>query len=74
MTMYEEPPIVDLDELLEEQEDADDRATRTQLALVTAGGILGIAGMLTVLVVTAPGWLQLVRIIAALTNPDQATP
>ena len=72
--MYEEPPIVDLDEILDEQEEAEARATRTQLLLVVAGGIVGIAGLLTVLVVTAPSWLQLVRVVAALTNPDGATP
>ncbi len=72
--MYEEPPIVDLDELLDEQEEAEARATRTQLLLVVAGGVVGLAGLLTVLVVTAPSWLQLVRVIAALTSPDNATP
>ncbi len=72
--MHEEPPIVDLDEILDEQEEAEARATRTQLLLVVAGGVVAIAGILTVLVVTAPGWLQLVRVIAALTTPETATP
>ncbi len=72
--MYEEPPIVDLDEILDEQEEAEARATRTQLILVVAGGVVAIAGFLTVLVVTAPSWLQLVRVIAALTGPDSASP
>jgi hypothetical protein len=74
MMLYDEPPVVDLDEILDEQEEAEARATRTQLLLVVAGGVVGIAGLLTVLVVTAPSWLQLVRLIAALTNPDGATP
>jgi hypothetical protein len=74
MTLFEEPPIVDLDELLDEQEEAEARATRTQLILVVAGGLVGLAGLLTVLVVTAPSWLQLVRVIAALTSPDGGTP
>ena len=74
MMLHEEPPVVDLDEILDEQEEAEGRATRTQLLLVVAGGIVGIAGLLTVLVVTAPSWLQLVRLIAALTNPDSSTP
>lgn len=74
MMLHEEPPVVDLDEILDEQEEAEARATRTQLLLVVAGGIVGIAGLLTVLVVTAPSWLQLVRLIAALTNPDSSTP
>lgn len=67
--MYEEPPIVDIDEILDEQEEAEARATRMQLLLVVAGGIVGTAGLLTVLVLTAPSWLQLVRLIAALTTP-----
>ena len=71
--MYEEPPIVDLDEILDEQEEAEARATRTQLMLVVAGAIVGIAGLLTLLVVTAPSWLQLLRVIVALTTPDDAT-
>jgi len=70
MTLYEEPPIVDIDEILDEQEEAEARATRTQLHLVVAGGIVAIVGLLTVLVVTAPSWLQLVRVIAALTSQD----
>jgi hypothetical protein len=74
MMLYDEPPVVDLDEILDEQEEAEARATRTQLLLVVAGGVVGIAGLLTVLVVTAPSWLQLVRLIAALTNPESATP
>jgi hypothetical protein len=74
MMLYDQPPVVDLDEILDEQEEAEARATRTQLLLVVAGGVVGIAGLLTVLVVTAPSWLQLVRLIAALTNPDSATP
>ncbi len=71
----EEPPIVDLDEILDEQEEAEAaRATRGQIVLVAVGGAIGIAGLLTLLVVAAPSWLQLVRIIAALTSSDGATP
>jgi hypothetical protein len=69
MTMYEEPPIVDLDEILDEQDEAEARATRTQLLLVLGGGALGVAGLLGVMVITAPSWIALVRIIAALTSP-----
>jgi hypothetical protein len=69
MTMYEEPPIVDIDEILDEQDEAEARATRTQLLLVLGGGAVGVAGLLTLLVVTAPSWIALVRIIAALTSP-----
>ncbi len=70
MTMHEEPQIVDLDELLGEQDEAGARATRGQLILVVAGGVVAVAGLLTVLVVTAPGWLELVRVIVALSNRD----
>lgn len=74
MTMYEELPIVDIDELLDEQDEAEARATRTQVLLVVIGSIVGTAGLLGVLVVTAPSWIQLVRVIAALTSPDSSTP
>lgn len=72
--MYEGPPIVDMDEILDEQDEAEARATRTQILLVVVGGALGVAGLLGVLVVTAPSWIQLVRVIAALTSPDGLTP
>ncbi len=68
--MYEEPPIVDIDEILDEEDAAEVRATRTQVLLVVVGGAVGIAGLLTLLVLTAPSWLQLVRVIAALTSPS----
>ena len=61
MTAYEEPPIVDLDELLDEQQEHDARATRTQWVLVVVGGAVGLAGILTLLVVTTPVVLDVVR-------------
>jgi hypothetical protein len=61
MTAYEEPPIVDLDELLDEQEEHDARATRTQWVLVVVGSAVGLAGILTLLVVTTPVVLDVVR-------------
>lgn len=61
MTAYEEPPIVDLDELLDEQEEHDARATRTQWVLVVVGSTVGLAGILTLLVVTTPVVLDVVR-------------
>ena len=60
MTLYEEPPIVDLDELLDEQEEQDAGATRAQWALVVVGGIVGVAGLLTVLGAAAPAIIDLV--------------
>ena len=61
MTAYEEPPIVDLDELLDEQEEHDARATRNQWVLVVVGSVVGLAGILTLLVVTTPVVLDVVR-------------
>jgi hypothetical protein len=60
MTGYQEPPIVDLDELLDEQQAHDAAATRTQWALVVVGGVVGIGGLLAVLVATAPAIIDLV--------------
>jgi hypothetical protein len=60
MTLYEQPPIVDLDELLDEQEDQAQGATRAQWALVVVGGVAGIAGLLAVLVAAAPAIIDLV--------------
>ncbi|MEO8261934.1 MAG: hypothetical protein ABI566_05125 [Pseudolysinimonas sp.] len=61
MSVYEEPPIVDLDELLDEQEAHATHGTRTQWTLVVVGGIVGITGILTLLVVTTPVALDVVR-------------
>ncbi|CAN5405681.1 hypothetical protein BH09ACT4_BH09ACT4_15670 [soil metagenome] len=58
MMLFEEPPIVDLHEILDEQEAHEAHATRAQWALVVVGGIVGIAGLLAVLVVTAPALLD----------------
>ena len=59
MTLYEEPPIVDLDEILDESEAHDSRATALQWILIIVGGVVGIAGLLTVLVVATPAFLDL---------------
>ena len=66
MTMYEEPPIVDLDELLNEEQEEDARGTRIQWALVAVGGVVGIAGLLTVLVAAAPAVIDLVAWISSI--------
>jgi hypothetical protein len=60
MTLYEEPPIVDLDELLDEQEPHRTDGTRTQWVLVAVGAAVGIAGLLALLVTVAPAILDLV--------------
>jgi hypothetical protein len=59
MSVYEEPPIVDLDELLDEQDEHATHGTRTQWTLVIVGGIVGIAGLLAVLVTAAPAFIDL---------------
>jgi len=59
MSVYEEPPIVDLDELLDEQQAHATHGTPTQWTLVVVGGIVGIAGLLTVLVTAAPAIIDL---------------
>ena len=60
MTVYEEPTIVDLDEILDEQEGEAARVTRIQWVLLVGGGIVGIAGLLAVLVAVAPALIDLV--------------
>ena len=60
MTLHDEPPIVDIDELLREQEEHEGRATRIQWALVVIGGVVGITGSLAALVIAAPAILDLV--------------
>lgn len=65
MTLHEEPPIVDLDELLREQEEHEGRATRKQWTLVIVGGVVGVAGLLAVLVAVEPAIIDLVTWIAS---------
>jgi len=60
MTPHEDPPLVDLDDILDEVDADDARVTRTQWLLVLVGGIASIAGLLALLVATAPALLDLV--------------
>ena len=60
MTVFQEPPLVDLDEILDEEEAAPTRVRPAAWVLLALGGIIGIAGLLTVLVVTAPALIDLV--------------
>lgn len=60
MTLHEEPPVVDLDELLDEQTDEHSGATATQWVLVVIGGVVGIAGLLATLVAVSPAIIDLV--------------
>jgi hypothetical protein len=60
LPLHEEPPIVDLDELLDVQLDLALGSTRAQWALVVVGGVAGIAGLLAVLVAAAPAIVDLV--------------
>jgi hypothetical protein len=66
MTVFEEPPIVDLHEILDEQEAEAARISRTQLLLVVGGGIVGVVGLLAVLVAAAPALIDLVGWITSL--------
>jgi len=68
MTSTEDPPVVGLEDLLDDQEEADTRATARQWLLVVAGGAVGIAGLLGLLVATAPVVLELVDVIAQFTR------
>jgi hypothetical protein len=74
MTMHDEPPMVDLDEILDERDTEGTRVTGGQLALVLVGGLVGAAGLLTLLVVTAPVLLELVQAIHTLTELGTLTP
>lgn len=66
MTLFEQPPIVDLHDILDEVEADDARPTRIQWVLLVVAGILGVAGLLTVLAVTAPAILDVVSWITSI--------
>lgn len=66
MTLFEQPPIVDLDDILEEVEADDALPTRIQWVLLVVAGIIGVAGLLTVLVVTVPALLDVVSWITSI--------
>ena len=67
MTLHDEPPVVDLDDILRDQEEQESaRVTPVQWALVIGGGILGVAGLLITLVVVAPAVLELVSWITSI--------
>jgi hypothetical protein len=66
VTLHEEPPIVDLDEILVDQEEQGTAASGAQWALVIVGGIVGVAGLLAVLAVTAPAIVDLVSWIGSI--------
>ena len=66
MTLYEEPPLVDLTEILDETEPHTQGTTALQWTLIVVGGLVGVAGMLTLLVLTAPALLELVSWIGSI--------
>jgi hypothetical protein len=66
MTVSQEPPLVDLDEILDEEEAVPARVGPAVWVLVAIGGVIGIAGLLTVLVVSAPAVLDLATWISAI--------
>ena len=66
MTLHEQPPIVDLDEILDEVDAEHARVTGMQWLLIVAGGVIGVAGLLAVLVVAAPAVLDLATWISSI--------
>ena len=66
MLHEEEPRTVDLDEILGDQEEQRSSASAGQWALVIVGGIVGVAGLLAVLAVTAPAIVDLVSWIGSI--------
>jgi hypothetical protein len=60
MTVSHEPPLVDLHDILDEQEAEAARPSGAQWLLLIGAGAAGIAGLLAVLVTTAPALLDLV--------------
>jgi hypothetical protein len=74
MTLHDEPPIVDLDEILDERETDASRITGGQWALVIGGGVIGIAGLLSLLVVIAPVVVELVQALHTISQVGSVTP
>jgi hypothetical protein len=74
MTLHEEPPIVDLDDILDEQDTDAARVTAGQWTLVVVGGVVGIAGLLTLLAVAAPILVNIVDLIHTLSEVGTLTP
>ncbi|MGN6501350.1 MAG: hypothetical protein ACTHKX_00400 [Pseudolysinimonas sp.] len=66
MTLHDEPRTVDLDEILVDEEEQGTAASGAQWALVIVGGVIGVAGLLTVLAVTAPAIIDLVSWISSI--------
>lgn len=69
MTLHEEPPIVDIVEVLrEDEEQHHHRVTPVQWVLVIVGGVVGVTGLLIALVVAAPAVIDLVSWINKAVN------
>lgn len=66
MTLHDEPQTVDLDEILVDEEEQGSAASGAQWALVIIGGVIGVAGLLAVLAVTAPAIIDLVSWIGSI--------
>lgn len=68
MTAPEEPPVVELEELLGEQEGSPPvRATR-QVGLIVVLAVVGLAAIATLAVLLGPAAAEVIRWIAALTR------
>jgi hypothetical protein len=68
MTVSEDPRLVDLDEILEEEQAVSTHVAPLQWALIVIAGVVGIGGLLAVLVVAAPALLALATWINAITR------
>jgi hypothetical protein len=58
--------MVELDELLVDQQDQQPARSGLQWALVVVGGVVGVAGLLAVLVATAPALIEVVSWIGSI--------
>jgi hypothetical protein len=58
---YEEPPVVELEELLDDQEEAEAARTGRQIALVVLLSIVGLAGVSVLAAMLVPVAAEAVR-------------
>lgn len=73
MTLYEEPPIVDIDEILVEQEEAEAARTGRQIALILVLTIVGLAGVAVLATLLVPVVTEAVRWIVFMIRYAQGT-
>jgi hypothetical protein len=61
MTMYEEPPIVDIDEILDEEESPEGARAGRQIVLVIGLTVIGLAGVSVLAALLLPVVGEVVR-------------